>query len=137
MFDIAALEVQSRSESGMPMSIIHPRTKVPVLDEEKNPVTITLLGRNSATFRETQRRIRDRRADRASKAIKATDEDLERDELDLLVAVTIGWTFTVMDGQPFPCNPENARRFWADPRFVWIREQAMSFVLEDGNFLGG
>jgi hypothetical protein len=134
-FDIAKLETSTRSEEGVEMEVIHPRTQAPVLNDDGSPVTITLLGRNSEAYLEEERAMRDRRQSRLTRGIKLTQEDLDDDEARLLCAATKAWTFATMGGQDFPCTPQNARRLWSDRRFRWLRERAIQFVLMDGNFL--
>jgi hypothetical protein len=135
MFDIAKLDTFTRAEEGVAMEVVNPRTNKAVLDEEGRPVTITLLGRNSTTARQTYTRIRDRQMERANKGIIANDAEKDRDDVEYLSACTLGWSMTSMDDQPFGFSPENAKRLWGDPRMRTVREQAMAFVQNDGNFL--
>jgi hypothetical protein len=79
--------------------------------------------------------VRERRATRAARGIKLTQDDLDAEEIGLLCAATRAWTFAKMDDQDFPCTPQNVRRLWSDRRFRWLRERAIQFVLADGNFL--
>lgn len=135
MFDISQLDTLSRAEEGVAMNVIHPRTKEPVKGSDGEAVTITLLGKNSDTARATLRRIGDRATERAFRGIKSTPEDRERDDIEFLVAVTKAWTLSEMDGEAFPCNPRNAERLWGDARFRWLRDQAIAFVTDEGNYL--
>jgi hypothetical protein len=134
-FDLATLETSTKSELGVPLEVIHPRTQTPVLNDAGEPITITLLGRNSEAYLEEERRMRERRQERLSRGIKLVQDDFDRDEAMLLTAATTAWMFDQMDGQPFPCNRQNAMRLWSDKRFRWLRERAIRFVVEDGNFL--
>lgn len=135
-FDIAKFDTRTRSESGAAMQVRHPSTGAPFLDPDSHqPLTITLLGRNSDTFRRVQREITQRDADRAAASVVKTDEDFERERFDILVACTVGWSFDQLEGQPFPHGPDTVRKLWGDNRWPWLRTQAMNFVLAEGNFL--
>jgi hypothetical protein len=135
MFDISKLDTLSLSQEGVEMPVVNPRTKEPVRGSDGKVITITLLGKNSDVARAAMRRISDRASERAMRGIKSTPEDRERDDTEFLASVTRHWTFTEMDGQSFPCTAENATRLWSDPRLRHLREQALGFVLDDGNFL--
>lgn len=135
MFDVASLDTSVKSEAGVAMPILHPRTGAPMLRADGTPVTITLLGPNCATSKAISRQLQQRRTDFAARGVKYADDDFARERFDLLVAVTRGWTFDLIDAKPFPFSVENARVFWADKRWDWLQNQAFAFTREDGNFL--
>ncbi len=135
MFDISKLETLTRSEEGVAMKVIHPRSREPVLGEDGKVITITLLGKNSDAARMAMRRAADRSTERAMRGMKSTPEERERDDAEFLAACTKSWDFTQMDGEDFPCTNSNAVRLFSDPRFRWLREQAFSFVMDEGNYL--
>lgn len=135
MFDLAKLDTLTASEAGVAMQVIHPKTKEPVKGADGEVITITLLGRASDAAQAAVRRARDRANERLQQGRRSTPEDAERDMIDLLVSCTKAWTFDSLDGQPFPCTPGNAELLWRDPRFRWLREQALIFIQDDGNFL--
>ncbi len=135
-FELSQLGTKTKSEAGVPMKIINPATGGLFYDDEKKPVTITLKGRNSQAQRAALRVVQDRRITRQARDVRPTEEETKEDEIDLLCAITVDWSFTTLDGKPFPPTPENIRAFWADERFTWILEAASRFALNDGNFLG-
>jgi hypothetical protein len=51
------------------------------------------------------------------------------------VLCTKAWTFKILDGKEFPCTQQNIRKLWNDVRFRSLRETAIGFILNDGNFL--
>lgn len=134
-FDIAQLDTRTRSEAGQPMELLHPRSGAPILGADKKPVTITLLGPNSEKSRAVNREMAQRRADKASRGVKMEPEDFERERFDVLTALTVGWTFDMLDGKEFPFNDENCRAFWSDGRWAWVQTQAWGFCQGEGNFL--
>ncbi len=135
MFDIANLDTRTRSEAGVQMPLINPRSGAPILDDAGAPVTISLLGPNSAKFKEVMRKLQLRRVDMGSRGVKMAEEDFERERFETLVAVTVGWSFDKLDAKDFAFSPENARIFWSDGRWDWVRSQAHAFCQQDGNFL--
>lgn len=134
-FDISRLDTRALSDAGVAMPILHPRSGAPMLGSDGLPVTITLLGPNCATFKKVQRELQTRRTDAAARGIKLTDQDLDRERFDMLVAVTTGWTFDTFDGKPFPFTPDNLRAFWSDKRHEWVQFQAWAWCQQDGNYL--
>jgi hypothetical protein len=134
-FDLAALDTRTKSEAGMPMTLISPKTLSPILNDAGEPVTITLRGRNSAAYKAVFRTIQQRSRERANRGITPTDDEQRTDEAEFVSACTVAWTFTDLDGAPFPCTPENIHKLWNDPRFTWILEQATRFAANDGNFI--
>ena len=135
MFDVASLDTRTLSEAGVAMPILNPRNQQPMLDSAGNPVTVTLLGPNSEKSKAVFRGIQTRRADFAAKGVRMTEADFDRERFDALVALTIGWTFTAIAGQPFPFSAENARILWADKRWDWLQTSAFVFCQQDGNYL--
>jgi len=112
-------------------------TGFPLVDDDKKPVGVTLRARNSvrglAQIRANgNQRIADAR--RTGTTLQ-TVEQSEAQDTDVLVACTVSWTFEQLDGVPFPCNEANARKFWADDRFVRFRNQAELFIVAEANFM--
>jgi hypothetical protein len=136
-FDIATIGYGPRLEAGSTLKLVKPGTQTPVLDAEGQEVTLTLRGRNSSVVQEARDQFNAERLERAaregSKPLSA--EELRENELRVLGAATVGWSWTELDGAAFPCTAENVRKFFTDPRFAWVREQARGFVENDGNFL--
>ena len=132
-FDIAELDSSGPADDGRDMEVLRLDGTV-VRDEEGSALTITLRGRLSRAVQNADRDIQLRRLENARRGRRATLEDAENELTETLVAATKAWKFSKMDGQEFPCSPENARKFWADPRFLHIREQAIVFMREDSRF---
>ena len=138
-FDIAAFDTRTKSEKGAEMTILVPKfPNPPFLDPATGkPLTIMFLGRNSTAYKDVVRQINARAADMQRHQVPQTEEDSERDQVELLTAITVGWSFDTLDGQPFAFSPENARKLWADGRWPWLRVQATNFVSSEGNYLAG
>lgn len=139
MFDIAAMDIATGSDAGAPMELIDPVRKTVLKDEKGDKVTITLLGINSQVARDTNRRLANATLDKQARGISVGNriEEAEEEQTEVLTACTVGWSFTELDGKPFPFTPENARKFWADRRFKHIRDQATGFIRDTANFMKG
>lgn len=146
-FDIATFGL-TRVETGAPFALPHPATGKPWTHPGGKPVTVTLLSRYSPQFTDTMRTIQIKRQEVSTAFYVAhantanppplprpTQETLDAEDTELLVACTAGWSFTEMDGHPFPCTPVNARKFWTDRRFANWRAPAVGFFTGDHNFL--
>lgn len=134
-FDIASMDTRSKSEAGVAMPILHPKTLAPILNSDNKPVTITLKGRDSTAFTNAQREMNQRRADMEGRGIPYDDDSFDRDRLMLICACTVDWNFDSMDGQSFPYSEDNARKLWSDGRWKWLLIRAFDFVTQVGNFL--
>lgn len=145
-FDMASLALVPMEE-GKPMVLRSPTTGKPLLNSAGVEVSITLLSQHSEMFRVAMRNVQMSRVPyRAQLKKEQPDypddapmplERLDEEDVDLLTAVTRGWTIDQMDGQPFPFTHQNVRKLWSDPRFVHYRQYAMSFITVDRNFFVG
>ncbi len=135
MFDFSTLDTNTLAETGVPMTVRHPKTGATLLREDGEAVTITLLGRGSATYEDVQRRIQERHVERQAAGMRLTPDDLKAADTDILIACTKGWNFERLDGTDFPASAANIAKFWTDRRFPWLREAAIGFISNHANFL--
>lgn len=133
--DLAAL---AAIEDGVPMELRHPQTGAVLLTADGAPITITLLGRDSESYREVERAQQNRRLKDAARGRRnqMTSEQLEAEHVELLVACTVGWSGLVLDAKTLEFSASAARRLYDDGRFGWIREQVETFIGDRGNFFG-
>lgn len=101
-----------------------------------HPVGVVLKARNSRVGLATIRRNGNARLDTARKqgSFTSSVESNEAENTEMLVALTISWTFDTYEGQPFPCTPENARKFWGDDKNIRWRRDAEEFISLEANF---
>jgi hypothetical protein len=131
MFDLAQMS-SDRSEQGAVLTLRHP-----VTNENLEGWNITLVGKDSATFQRVNQKFVDKQlADASSNRgkPKVKSADLQRQNIDTLVACTKGWEGLILNGQPFAFSDENARKLYTEN--AWIKEQAESFIEDRANFLG-
>jgi len=127
--DLAALDTSRGAEEGRELDVRHFQTGEPI------GLRITLLGTDSETY---QKAVRAQQRSMQALLLKnrrhrVTAEEMEDNALDLLVALTRGWSPFNLDGQDYPYSPANARALYR--RFGWIREQADQYAQERANFL--
>jgi hypothetical protein len=136
--DLADFDTVAASEAGAELQLINPVTKEPL------DVFITLLGKDSETYRDylrqnTNSRIR-REAAAARKGVDAnvvTAEEIEDKAIELLVVCSTGWrtgdkpTLT-LKGETLPFTANNALRVYTEQ--LWVRRQVDSFVADLENF---
>lgn len=132
-FDIAQADCATPSEEGRDFELYFADGR-PMLHDDGRPVTITMRGRFSFSVQAADRDIANRRLDAQARGIRVTVESSEAEVTDILVAATKLWSFDTLDGQPFHCTPENARRFWTDARFAHLRRGGERFTYEDARF---
>lgn len=109
----------------------------PIVDEEtKEPVTISLVGKDSHEHHQAAHESTNRRIERSArrKKVQMTSEELSEETLDILVACTKDWKHIAVDGKKVGFNPINARALYK--RFPFIREQVIAFIEDRANFLG-
>ena len=110
---------------------------LPLYDDEGKPVGVVLRGRNSRVGLLTWRAVGNRRLETARKmagTYTTTVESNEAESIDMLSTLTVSWTFSVYAGQPFPCTPENARKFWSDDKNIRWRREGEDFIASEANF---
>lgn len=138
MFDLASLDLGSQADSGAKMEVVNPVTGQLVRDADGNTVWIQLLGKHSERADAAVRKITNRRMEAARLGRQKIDaDDIESESVELLVACTVGWSFTSMGGEPFEYSETNARRLWSDRKYKPIREQADRFIGDLANFTKG
>lgn len=128
--DLATLDVTSAANAGATLTLRHPVTG------DDLPMTITLAGKDSATWKEAERKYADKRLaqmQRNGKMGNITTAEVEKRGLKLLAAVTLDWTGIELDEKPVACTKENAEHIYA--KFAWIAEQVDEFVGDRSNFL--
>lgn len=141
MFDMASLDLLSPSEEGREFTPRHPNTGEPWIVEPAQPgrpavlLTFTLLGRWAGICQQKSDEISARNDARPVGAPPLTADEIAADNAEYLSVAVRRWTLPQLDGQPFPCTTENARKLFADPRFAWLRSRLLEFHRNDGNFL--
>lgn len=125
--DIAEFEnsVQDTAE----LTILHPVTFEPT------DMKITLYTADSDVWRKELMRLRRENAKYENRRDGVPPEKRDSDSVNILVAMTVGWTGINENGSPLPFTKENARRVYANPKLRFIREQVDEFIGDRQNFI--
>lgn len=114
-------EVAEREESGTTFQVNDEKGEPDFNGEgdSKTPVTITVVGTYSRTFRRARERQREKNLKRGRGALTA--EMLAKQETEVLADCILGWEGFTSEGKPFPYTKENAILLLESAQ--WIREQ--------------
>ena len=126
--DFADLDLGSNADRGADMQVRHPVTEEPLFTDDGKPITIHLLGTDSAEFRNGVKDI----ANRSAKRKRPSFNETERNTVELLARITTGWHGIVLNGEPLKFTRENAEMLYRDR--PWLREQADEFAGDRANF---
>lgn len=126
------------SNAGAVMQLRNPNDNSSLVDEKTNqPITITLLGRDSDQYTDAIRRISNDRLEESVNVgvrMKMSAQRLEEDGIATLAAATTGWSNIQIDDKPLEFTLANVKKLYAE--YPWIREQVEAFVNNRSNFMG-
>lgn len=111
--------------------------RVPLLDPvtgEATGAALTLRGRDAPTLKAIELEQRRRRLEQLARDGIDRVEPQQRDEeeLEMLVAATVGWEGLELDGEAVPFSAEKARWFYTE--FPCFLEQARLAIVKRANF---
>lgn len=134
--DLSQFDSTKKSSAGVAMTLRSPIDGKDLIDEgTKQPLTITLIGQDSAEFRAMQHRLSSKRLNAAvKKKLRLDADELDADTLSMLAKSTKAWQGIVVEGKALDCNESTARSLYE--RMPWIREQVEEFISDRSNFLG-
>ena len=134
-FDLASIDTIAACNKPHEVEIVHPVTK------EKTGAFISIVGKDSDQYRAAIKAIADqslrRDADLARRGKNDTPsiDRMERQNINALVAATVGWRNVGLDGAELPFTPENARKVYE--RILPVREQVQEALNDLENFMPG
>lgn len=131
--DITAFDSTGPANEGAKMEVRLPNG-APALKPDGEPVTITLLGKDSDTYQRASNALTNR-ALRARGQQPVTAESALTDHINILAKVTTGWDGLTEDGAPLPFSEDNAKKLYRIAPA--LREQVTEFVNDRGNFSKG
>jgi hypothetical protein len=105
------------------VELLHPATGEVLLNDDGSPMTITVHGPYSSTYKainHAQQNKRLMKAQRTGGKMNLTAEEIESSALDLLVKCTEAWNLT-LDTEPEEFSQDKARQVYLD--HPWVREQ--------------
>lgn len=125
MFETLELNVDQPQK----LVLRHPITRIPL------DAWVSVYSMESPIAHAFHREIIDRRL--RDRVFSANAETVEAETIELLAKLTADWSLVGLDGRKIdvPCNYENAKALYGNPRLFWIRNQVNDFVSSLGNFL--
>lgn len=104
------------------IEIRNPETGKPIAGPADKPMSVTLYGPFSSTYKMTMRA--QQRARMESGAGEMTLEDVEAEQTELLIACITDWNVALDGDEPLPCTPENIRAVLTE--FPWVTLQLLN-----------
>jgi len=127
VMDLSALDMTKFCNNPVRVELKHPITNAPL------GIFISVLGKDSDTFREHLRTTVNEKSRKAAMAARRgkevepeTLEQAEAQGVDLLIVCTVGWENVTFEGEDLEFNVPNARRVYSKLR--WIRGQVDNAV---------
>jgi hypothetical protein len=121
-------------EEGAVMELMGP-DGAQLFNDDKTPMTITLLGADSDIAIKARNTATNRRLAQGVRA-KLTAEALESEGAAYLATLTTGWNIT-MGGTKPEFTRDAALALYNNPRLTFIREQVDAFVGDRSHFMKG
>ena len=137
-FDIAALAATDEGDLDILDGKGNPTGWIWTFAGPGHPTTIALDRESNARFlQREQAKERVRTNGKTWKGDSETVDEVRDRNVAYIVGRLLRWSDTQMEGKPFPCTPENARRILSDPRFGLVFTQANEFLRDEKDFTKG
>ncbi|HTG26124.1 MAG TPA: hypothetical protein VK681_39365 [Reyranella sp.] len=137
--ELSTLDSKVVSERGLTIILTDPRTGGPLMHDDGEPMSVTVLGDDSQRMRDYDRKQQDEAIDQAKAGRKSTltAVGIEARNARRLAVATIHWHLDVIDGQALECTEANAFKVYSDSRFPWLYEQVATGRMERARFFSG
>lgn len=139
---LASLNFASAANEGRVMKLLHPVERTVLTDDKGEPVTITLLGRDSDTFIAAENAARNRAVEQIKEGVKFSAAATDEEGAAALARATTAWSGVVQgwidgtdDNTPAKFSQEAAKKLYLQKGVRWIRDQADKFIGDRANFL--
>lgn len=127
--DLASIDTADLANQGVPMHLNGPNGAPLFQEDDKTPITITLLGDDADVLVKLDRATTNAHL-RGPGTVTA--EMAEAKHLTRLARATVGWSGIKVDGKDLEFSEDAARSLYK--RFRWIRSQAATFIGDRANF---
>lgn len=124
--DLSKLDLEAASEEPLECRVLHPVTKEPVTDSDDTECVIWIMGSESAEYKAASKRQRSRFAGKTSQEKVNDQEAIDQAIVHVLAEVTKSWQGLEWEGQPLPCNRENALMLYQKGGFKWLVRQLLA-----------
>lgn len=140
--DLTSLNFSDAANEGRALTVLHPVERTVLLDADKKPVTITLLGRDSDAFVASENAARNRAVEQLTSGAKFNAAGADEEAAASLARATTGWSGVPqgwIDGTrnkaPAEFSIENAKKLYLNRGVRWLRDQVDKFIGDRANFL--
>lgn len=115
------------------VNIVHPTTLEPLLNDNSDPMVITMYAPHSKEYKAAVHEQTNKRLKQAQskKKVDLTAEDIEEATLDLFAKTTKSWNITY-DGEEPDFSVSKAKEIYSE--VFWIRDQIDEAVSNSLNF---
>lgn len=147
MNDLLSLNTGTAANEGRTLHLKHPTTQVPLFygtGDDKQPITIDLLGQDSDTFIKEERKARAKTVESMTKQVKYSAEAADLTADTTLARCTVrwnnipqGWLDNSDSAEPADFTPANVLKLYGNPGMKWLRTQVDEFIGARANFLQG
>ena len=117
------------------VTLYHPTTDEPLMDEQGNTMWIEVYGQDSKHYKQVQHNQTNRRlqkAQRTNSRAMVTAEQQESMGLELLAKCTKKWHI-ILGGEEPECTEDKARELYQN--YPWVRDQVDAFMHDRKSFL--
>jgi len=127
--DLDILDLSAQAEQGATMELRHPVSDETLMGADGKPLTLTVLGADSPTFKRAVNDIQ--QATQGRKRMSPAEQ--ERNTVNALARATTGWSKNwTWGGKPFEYSEVNCRKLYAER--AWVRTQVDEFIADRSRF---
>ena len=131
--DLGDIDLEKAAGDGIVVTIMHPGTGEQLKGADDEPITITVLGRDSTEWQKTSHKVGKKLQAKYKK--KVPPEAIEDSLREVLSYCVLDWTNVVFEGEELECTQENAFQLFEDRQ--WIAEQILEKAVDRASYFLG
>jgi hypothetical protein len=129
--DLNDIDLVEAAGRGITVHLVHPITDEDLFAADGTPVTITVLGRDSAQWQKASKKIGARLKAKHKKTVPP--EAVEASLREVLSHCTTSWNNIEFAKEVLDCNQGNALQIYTDR--VWVAEQILAKAVDRAELL--
>jgi hypothetical protein len=141
--NLASLNTASMADQGVVMVVKHPVEMTPLVADDGQQVTLTLLGQDSDAFIKSGYKQAEAAQEVLMEKGKLSPPAMRDHNMGATLAactvgwhgVPAGWVTGKNDDMPIDFSTANAEKLYNNRGMRWLREQVEKFIAERANFL--
>lgn len=133
--DLSNLQTAKHADAGADLVLVHPITGEALTDDAKKAPTITIKGTDSETFRKLKFDKMKKIRALGDKVEDADFETIDKDAIDEIIAMTVGFKNIELDGEQIKFTKESAHELYTS--CPWVVDQIRAFIVDRSNFIKG